>query len=131
MQDVQLFTEDTLEPKQERAIIELLQRPTIREAAAEVGVNESTIYRWMKEPAFASRWREARREALEHATAQLHKAASEAVATLVRVAGDMSAPASSQVAAANHILSWAYKAEHHEELNALLAELEELQEVGS
>lgn len=125
MQDVQLFTGDALEPKQERAVVELMRQPAIRDAAAAVGVAESTIYRWLKEPAFADRYRAARRDALEHATAQLHKAASEAVTTLIRIAGDTSAPASSQVAAANHILNWAYKAEHHEELESLLDELKE------
>ncbi len=41
-----------LPQKQTKAIVSLLNCRTIQEAAAQSGVNESTIWRWMKEQAF-------------------------------------------------------------------------------
>src|SRR5207244_683622 len=47
-------------------------------------ISESTLIRWMAEPAFKARYREARRHVVEHAVSQLQQAASEAVDALTR-----------------------------------------------
>ena len=49
-----------LTPKQEKAISALLGQPSIEAAAAAIGVNAATIYRWLHEPDFAGAYRLAR-----------------------------------------------------------------------
>ena len=44
--------EKNLNPEQLEAITALLERATIKEAAADAGVSRGTIYRWLKLPAF-------------------------------------------------------------------------------
>ena len=68
--------------KEEQAILALLTHPTIPEAAAACGVGEATLWRWMQEPEFRDRYRQARRQVLEGAIASLQQAAGEAAATL-------------------------------------------------
>ena len=122
-----MFTTDHeagLSEKQENALTALLEAPTITQAAAQAGVGRSTLHGWLKEPTFAARYREARRDALSQATARLQKAASAAVQTLERVATDEEAPPASQVAAAEKILSYAYRAGVFEDVEAKIDEWE-------
>jgi len=121
MLDTEVF--DGLEPKQQRAVAELMARPTVRDAASAAGVHESTLYRWLRDPAFADAYRAARSEALQHATARLKALASTFVATLEGVAGDPDAPASSRVAAAKTGLEFAYRADMYEDIQAMIEEL--------
>jgi hypothetical protein len=75
--------EESLTPKQHKAIYALLEQPTLEAAAEDVGVSTATIKRWRKTEAFTSEFRRARRRVLEDAYAKLQGAASEAVDTLV------------------------------------------------
>ncbi len=93
-------------PEQEQAIIALLKEPTVELAAKHVGVDESTVYRWLKEPAFAKQYRDARREAFRHAIALTQKYAPHAVQTLMKVASDPAASHSAKVAAATALLKF-------------------------
>ena len=68
----------------DQAVLALLAHPTIPEAAAACGVGEATLWRWLQEPAFAERYRAARRQVVEGAIASLQQTASEAAATLKR-----------------------------------------------
>ena len=54
---------DGLTPKQEQAIVALLNEPTISRAAQTLNMAERTRYRWMDDPAFSRATRSARREA--------------------------------------------------------------------
>jgi hypothetical protein len=60
-----------LEPGQERAIIALLSEPTLKAAAASASISETTLWRWLREPAFKDAYRKARSDALAQATAKL------------------------------------------------------------
>jgi hypothetical protein len=73
---------EKLTRKQEAAIADLLGAPTVTAAAAQVGVGERTIRRWLREPSFAAAYRVARRQSVELALARLQQAAGEAVDTL-------------------------------------------------
>lgn len=95
---------DGLEPKQEEAILALLNEPSMARAAASVGIGERTLYRWLRDPAFGSAYREARRQAFRHAIALTQKYAPMAVATLAKVMADEQAPWTAKVAAATTIL---------------------------
>ena len=44
--------EDSLGPAQHRAVIALLEHPTVREAAEAAGGHKATVYRWLQEPQF-------------------------------------------------------------------------------
>jgi hypothetical protein len=72
-----------LSKKQEKGIFALLSQPTLVAAAQSIGVNEVTLRRWLKEPAFLAEYRKARRESVEQCLAVLQKASINAVATLV------------------------------------------------
>ena len=41
-----------LSDKQERAIVELLASPTVKEVSKKVRISEVTIYRWLKDETF-------------------------------------------------------------------------------
>lgn len=75
---------EKLSRKEELAIVALLTRPTVAEAAQACGVSEVTLWRWMQQDAFREHYRQARRTALEGAIATLQQASGEAVATLRR-----------------------------------------------
>src|SRR6266536_6667634 len=72
------------ERREDLALAALLAEPTIAQAAAKAGISESTLLRWMAEPSFRARYREARRQVVEQATACLQHAATEAVDALRR-----------------------------------------------
>ena len=72
-------------PRQaEAAIAALLTASTVGAAAQRVGINESTLLRWLKEPEFANEYRAARRLVVESAIGRLQQAATQAVDALAR-----------------------------------------------
>ena len=74
----------TNELKQERAILALLSEPTLGAVAKAASISDVTLWRWMKEPDFKARLRDARRAVVEGAIGRLQAAATEAVSTLQR-----------------------------------------------
>jgi hypothetical protein len=72
--------------KHEAMIAALLTEPTYAAAAAQAGVSESTLYRWLHLPAFRAAYRQARRELVEAATGRIQAGAGQAVETLLAVA---------------------------------------------
>jgi hypothetical protein len=93
--------------QEDAALVALLSAPTITEAASQAGIGEATLYRWLADPAFRARHREARRQVVEHAVCALQHATSTAVATLERNL-TCGAPAS-EIAAAKAVLDFAVK----------------------
>ena len=75
---------DKLGRKEEQAILALLARPTIGEAASAVGIGEVSLRRWLQRPDFRDRYREARQRVVEGAIASLQQATGDAVAALRR-----------------------------------------------
>jgi transposase-like protein len=111
---------EKLTHKQERAIAALLVAPSVTAAAQQIGVNENTLLRWLKDPAFQTTYREARRAVVQHAIVQVQRATGEAVETLRVVMQDPEAPASARVSAAKAILETAVKAVELEDIEARL-----------
>lgn len=95
---------------QERAVLALLAEPTITAAAKATGVNDVTIWRWLQNPVFQSRYRAARRQVVEASIANLQQATGEAVQALRDVMNDPGAPAGSRVSAAKTVLDTALQA---------------------
>ena len=69
---------------EDAAIAALLSEPTIGGAAMVVGVSESTLLRWLQEPAFKAQYRAARRQVVEAAIGRLQSATTKAVDALER-----------------------------------------------
>jgi transposase-like protein len=124
---------EKLSRNKEKAIAALLSHATIQEAATAVGVNESTLRRWLKEPDFLAEYREARRQVYQHATATLQRATPEAVATLLACLKADSENV--RLRAAALILEHAHKGIELEDLEvrltALAEEIENLKELSS
>jgi hypothetical protein len=70
--------------QQEAAIAALLRTPQLGTAAAEAGVDEAVLRRWLKEPTFLARYRAARRAAMEDAADRLQRLADGAIEALAR-----------------------------------------------
>jgi len=110
--------------KKEEAVLALLTPRNVEEAAKSVGVDATTLIRWMKVPEFDAAYREAKRTAFGQTMARLHQMSSAAASTLGKVMVDPSSPASTRIRAAESILNHTMKAVELEDLEARIAELE-------
>ena len=110
--------------KQEEAVAALLTQPRVEDAARTAGVSVRTLYRWMREPEFAARYKEARRAASSQCSARLQQMSPAAVSTLGKIMVDPNAPAASRVRAASCILERAAQAREIEEIEGRLDALE-------
>jgi hypothetical protein len=122
---------DSLTQKQQKTIQTLLENPTVRAAAKAAGVGETTIFRWLAEPAFNRCYREARNHLLENTLTALQAASSEAVQTLRQVMQDAEAMVTARVSAARAILEFSLKAKEQLETEERLSELERRVEAQS
>jgi hypothetical protein len=113
-----------MDGKQEQAIAALLLNPTIAAAALSVKVSERTLRRWLQEPEFQKRYREARRAVVDDALCGLQRASTAAVETLVRnlTCGD----SPGEIRAAMGILQTAIRAVEIGELKARVEDLERI-----
>jgi transposase-like protein len=110
--------------KKEEAIAALLSQRNLEEAARAIGVVPNTLLRWMKLPEFQAAYREARRAAFGQSIARLQQASGAAVATLLKIMVDSSAPASTRVRDADSVLDHGAKAIEIEDIEARVSELE-------
>ena len=117
-----------LTPRQERAIIALLNEPSIPKAAERAGVNERTLRRWMGDEKFDRAFRRARREAFSHAISLMQHYAQHAVGVLAKVMTDPTAPHSARVSASNSMLRNARESIELDDLAARVQALEKAAE---
>jgi hypothetical protein len=109
---------------EDRALAALLSEPTMAGAAKQAGISESTLLRWLDDPAFQARYRAARRQVLDQAVSGLQQAAGKAVTVLVAIAEDASAPPAARVSAAKTIIDQGFRGL---ELTDLAARIEQLE----
>ena len=114
---------------EDRALAALLSEPTIEAAAQRADVAESTLLRWLQEPAFKARYRAARRSIVESAVGRLQTVATKAVDTLERNL-TCGTPAV-EVGAARSILDQAIKAVELVDLAERVEALELASEVAA
>ena len=81
-----------LSAKQERALVALMGAKSFDQAAAQVGVGQRTLRRWLQQDAFQEAFQKLRRAAMSSATAHLQNAAWDAVEALRKILSDDSAP---------------------------------------
>lgn len=73
-----------LKPNQQRALLALLEAPSVAAAARQSGIGERTIHRWLHEDFdFQDEFREKRRQRLDHAATRLQSTAGQAVQAIV------------------------------------------------
>ena len=118
-------TADKLTAKHHKAISALLSEPSIRKAAEQSGVPERTIYAWLKDSAFDTAYRAARRESVQQATARVQYASSAAVTVLCQLMIKESVHASIRLSAAKTILELSIKTLEIDDLAARLEALEQ------
>jgi hypothetical protein len=110
--------------KYEQAIQALLTTATIGESAAQCGISERTLLRWLAEPEFSEAYQKAKSDLLAAATGKLRFESVKAVDVLATVAGNAEAPASARAGAARAIIQLALDANTAENLEARIAILE-------
>lgn len=111
--------------RQERAIVALLNNPTVSAAAKESGVAERTLHTWLRQAPFLAAYRFARRESFSQAIALTHRYAGHAVQTLAKIMTDAAAPYTARVQAAVAILRFGREGIELEDLAARVDALEE------
>ena len=108
----------------EAAISALIANPHIKQAAAECGVAEKTLHRWLKEPEFAAQLAEAQREVSRRVTRGVIARAERAAEVLDEVMSDKETMPNARVSAAKCLLDTAFKAIETEDILTRLDELE-------
>ena len=121
---------DGLTPKQETAIVALLNEPTIARAARSIDLAERTLYRWMDDPAFRAAYRKARREAFAQAIALTQRYAPAAVHALAKIMSDETATHASRVSAATSLLRFSRESIELDDLAERLEALERQADAG-
>ena len=86
--------------KKEAAIAALLAERNQAEAARAVGINLSTLKRWMREPEFIQDYRRARWEVVEQGYARVQQNTPAAASLLLKLMVDPATPASGRIRAA-------------------------------
>lgn len=115
---------DTISLDQHKAVVALLREATVAKAAESIGIDESTMYRWMKDPAFSKEFREARRDSFRHAIGLCNKYAPAAVQALMKIVADPAAPHSAKVSASTALLKFSRESIELDDLAARVEQLE-------
>jgi len=119
--------DDEPNAKQELALVALLEcGGRVAVAAGKMKVNESTLWRWLQEPAFRTAYRLRRAQVVEGAIAQMQSNCAAAARVLGEVMLDQAAPASVRVGAAKAVLDLSIDAVVMYELVERVEELERI-----
>ena len=113
-----------LPPDQEQAIIALLREPTIARAAEASKTPQSTLYRWLKDPAFKAAYREARSEAFRHAVGMVQQCVPHAIQCLLNLVKDAATPAAVKATASGMLIKFGRDSIEIDELAARVEQLE-------
>ena len=115
---------EKLSRKKEDAIAALLTCKTVAEAAEVASIGQNTLFRWLRMEDFKTAYRNARKEVVAQAIAQIQNGLSDAVKTLTDIMKDNKAPASARVAAGKIMLDMAIRAIETEDLEARITKIE-------
>lgn len=120
-----MIRNDTLTPKQRRAIAALLAQPSIAAAARAVGVGRMTLNRWLGNADFRAALAEAEATYVDESLRNLVRTCNQAVSVLEDVMSDPKATASVKVRAAASVLDNLLKLREHVDFDARIRRLEE------
>jgi len=96
--------EKRISPKREKAVMALLEQPTIAKAAEQAGVHESTLYRWLKEHNFQRHLAYTSWQMKNRSINRMRQTMSEAVNLLEKVVKDEKESTHARLAAARTII---------------------------
>lgn len=87
------------------ALLNLLEHNTVSDAAAASGISQATMFRYLQDPVFRSKFQKAKQDMIDTALTKLQRACVKAVDVLVEIMGDKSVAPGIRVRAADSILS--------------------------
>ena len=114
--------------KKEEAIAALLTHRSVEEAARAIGVNPSTLLRWLEIPEFKAAFRKARREAVHQSVARMQHATGAASVTILKLMTDPNVPAAVRLRAAECVFDRAIKGIELEDIDTRVTALEQAAE---
>lgn len=112
--------------KRELLLSALLTNPTIKEAAASVGVPEATCYRWLREPDFSEEYKQRKRQAVAEASDYLQSRINAAAQIIDEIMNDTETPSQVRLNAAKTIVDTGFKVIEQKEILERIAALEAL-----
>lgn len=113
-----------LTPEKEKAIVALMNEASVAKAAQACGIAESTLYRWLDEPAFRDEYRKRRQQAFNQASALAQRYAVMGVHTMVKIMTDPTTPPFVRLQAAKSICDFARGASSGDSLQERVMKLE-------
>ncbi len=109
------------------AMLALLEKSTIAEAARSVKVGEATLYVWLRDEDFQEDYRALKQDIVGfNAVTRLQRASSLAVDTLAEIVQDKTKPSSARVMSARSILDFSNKGVEIETLEESILSLEKV-----
>jgi hypothetical protein len=114
---------DSLTAQQIRAIPILVQAPTVEEGAKRAGKSKTTIYKWLRQPAFRQELNRQKNELMDVALENLKSSVEKAVQVLTALLGSDNETTRRYVA--NDVLSHALKAKEIQEFEQRLKIIEQ------
>lgn len=116
---------DELTPLQEKAIVALLNEPSVAAAARAAGCGERTLHQWLRsDERFRSEYKRHRRDAFSHAISLAQRLAPMAMANLAKIAADTTAPYPARVTASVAILRFGRESLELDDLAERIEKLE-------
>jgi transcriptional regulator of acetoin/glycerol metabolism len=120
----------TLSPKQRKALEALITTGDTTSAADAAGVHRDTLYRWLKQPLFATMLREAEAQAIDEVARVLIRLSRSAVGTLAQAMAERDAPIGPRIRAADITLSRLLQVRELAVLEERLTALEQAAGIG-
>lgn len=122
---------DGLSPVKSKAIIALLNEPSITKAALAAGVGERTLHKWLDhDEEFIAAYRKARRQTFTQAISLTMRYTPVAVNVLAKIMVDTQAPYAARVAAATNLLRFGRESVELDDLALRLDALERARDVS-
>ena len=115
---------DALNANERKALLAILENPTIRGAAKACGLGERTLYRYLEKPAFKAELRKVQDGLIASASSALAGLSGEAIETLGKVMRDKDTPRGVKVRAAVAILGQRRKSTELDDLTQRVQALE-------
>lgn len=112
--------------KAELIIASLLVSPTIRKASENLNIPESTIYKYLKNPEFKTRYNEAKSNLLNQSSSYLQSKISEAISNIIDVMNDVNTAHQVRLNASKAVLDYAMKLNEQTNILCRIEELEGL-----